>query len=114
MPRQRFHLAVLCLLLLDVVVLSQTFEISPSGGAPSKSTKKNSKAAPRQAAPSAENGIGWGSGIEVARDARAAQRALQKNDYSAAVNYATRAAKSRSVVPSRLFRTNGWPLPGFA
>jgi tetratricopeptide (TPR) repeat protein len=97
MPRHRYQLAVLCLLLLNVAMLAQTFEINPSSGTPSKSpnksAKKSSNAPPRQAAP-AENGIGWGSGIEVARDARAAQQALQKNDYSSAVNYATRAANA--------------------
>ncbi|HEV2718368.1 MAG TPA: tetratricopeptide repeat protein, partial [Terriglobales bacterium] len=103
MPRQQLHIAVLCSLLLNLPLLAQTFEISPSGGAPSKSTKKNSKAAPGHAAPSAENGIGWGSGIEVARDARAAQQALQKNDYSAAVNYATRAANAAPQNPALWF-----------
>jgi len=36
----------------------------------------------------------WGSGIDVARQARAAQDALKRNDYAAAVNYAQQAAKS--------------------
>ena len=36
----------------------------------------------------------WGSGIEVARQARAAQDALKRNDYAAAVSYAEQAAKS--------------------
>src|SRR2546426_12326867 len=88
MPRQRLHLAVVCLLLLNLTLLAQTFEISPGGSAPTAPAKRKSKAAPNQSAP-AENGIGWGSGIEVARQARAAQQALQKNDYAAAVNYGT-------------------------
>ena len=96
MPRQGFHIAVLCLLLLNLQLLAQTFEINPSPAASSgpanKSAKKSSNTAPQQAP--AENGIGWGSGIEVARDARAAQQALEKNNYSAAVNYATRAANA--------------------
>ena len=38
--------------------------------------------------------LGWGSSIEVARQARAAQDALKRNDYPAAVSYAERATKS--------------------
>src|SRR5438477_5980529 len=102
MPRQRFHLAVVCLLVLILTLLAQTFEISPGGAAPTAPAKKKSKAAPNQSAP-AENGIGWGSGIEVARQARAAQQALQKNDYSAAVNYATRAANAAPQNPALWF-----------
>ena len=39
-------------------------------------------------------GLGWGSSIEVSRQARAAQDALKRNDYTAAVGFAERAAKS--------------------
>lgn len=38
--------------------------------------------------------MGWGSSIEVAREARAAQSALQKNDYRSAVFHAEHAAKA--------------------
>jgi tetratricopeptide (TPR) repeat protein len=40
------------------------------------------------------NNLSWGSSIEVARQARAAQDALNKNDYAAAVSFAQQAAKS--------------------
>ena len=40
------------------------------------------------------NDLSWGAGINVARQARAAQDALARNDYSSAVNYAQQAAKS--------------------
>ncbi len=36
----------------------------------------------------------WGSGIDVARQARAAQDSLKRNDYAAAVSYSEQAAKS--------------------
>src|SRR5208337_1008117 len=39
-------------------------------------------------------GFGWGSSIEVSRQARAAQDALKRNDYTAAVAFAERAAKA--------------------
>jgi tetratricopeptide (TPR) repeat protein len=80
--------------------LAQTFEITPSAPTPSKKTSSNKKqkqttptAQPQQASPS-EGGIGWGSGIEVARNARAAQQALEHNDYRSAANYASRAANA--------------------
>lgn len=40
------------------------------------------------------NNLSWGSSIEVSRQARAAQDALNKNDYAAAVSFAQQAAKS--------------------
>lgn len=39
-------------------------------------------------------GLGWGSSIDVARQARAAQDALNRNDYAAAVSFAEHAANS--------------------
>src|SRR3989442_12039886 len=93
MPRQRFHLAVVCLLLLNLTLLAQTFEISPAGTVPTAPAKKKSKAAPYQTAPS-ENRIGCGPGIEVPRQGRAAPRALQNNDQPAAAHFATRVANS--------------------
>jgi tetratricopeptide (TPR) repeat protein len=47
--------------------------------------------------------MGWGSSIEVARDARAAREALQRNDYRSAVNYADRAAKAAPGNPDFWF-----------
>src|SRR5690348_17178773 len=76
---------------------AQTFEINqpPASSNKNPNNKKGKKAA-AQPSTSAENvnGIGWGSGIEVAREARAVQQALEKNDYRAAINSANRAANS--------------------
>lgn len=55
-----------------------------------------------------ENNFSWGAGIEVARQARAAQDALKRNDFSAAVNYAQQAAKSAPQNPEL------WFLLGYA
>jgi tetratricopeptide (TPR) repeat protein len=41
-----------------------------------------------------QNGLGWGSGIEVARQARAAQDAIDRGNYRDAVSFAARAAHS--------------------
>src|SRR5215472_7447184 len=87
-------ISIVFLLLFAAVSLlpAQTFEVSQ----PSASTNKKGKKAAAQPAPGEENakGIGWGSGIEVAREARAVQQALEKNDYRAAINSASRAANS--------------------
>src|SRR5438874_12970610 len=91
-------------LLASIGLAAQTFEInqqppppaqSPSGkkssGKKSKPSASQSQAAPAEAP---TGGIGWGSGIEVAREARAAQQALNQGDYAKAVDFAQRAAKS--------------------
>ena len=47
--------------------------------------------------------MGWGSSIAVAREARAAREALQKNDYRTAASHAARAAKSAPQNPDLWF-----------
>src|SRR5205809_6817820 len=76
--------------------LAQTFSVE---GQQPELQKKQSGKAPKgptgkSAAPSASNGIGWGSSIEVGRMARAAQQALKKRDYAAASNFAQRAVNA--------------------
>lgn len=48
--------------------------------------------------------MGWGSSIAVAREARAAREALQKNDYRAASSHAERAAKAAPKNPDLWFQ----------
>jgi cytochrome c-type biogenesis protein CcmH/NrfG len=67
----------------------QTFDVG--GNNPSSSQKAGQKT---ESTSGQSNDFGWGSGIMVARQARAAQDALQRNDYSAAVSYAQQAVKS--------------------
>src|SRR5579872_2326818 len=81
--------ACAALLLLTITAAARTFEVNNQNDT---SKKKVAKGQPQQQNP--EGGIGWGSGIEVAREARAAQQALEKGDYRAAVVSATRAAHS--------------------
>ena len=79
---------------------AQTFEVAPRSEAkPSRATSrktssaatgKTASATKAQAAPS----IGWGSGLEVAQQARAAQAALAAGDYAEANSHAERAAKA--------------------
>ena len=81
-----------CLLLVSFG-LGQTFEINGQG-ATASNTPKKSRAAKKGSTPSADTGMGWGSSIEVARQARAAQQALDKGNYRAAADFAERAAKA--------------------
>ncbi len=75
-------------------VLAQTYQVSGQGDPPAAKSQPQ-KADPADTAPP-QNGpnLGWGSSIEVARQAHAAQDALKKNDYPAAISFAERAAKS--------------------
>ncbi|HEY1265337.1 MAG TPA: tetratricopeptide repeat protein [Terriglobales bacterium] len=63
---------------LAVAAAGQTFDVKGQGGKQSGSG----------------NNLGWGSGIEVARQARAAQDALKQNDYASAASHAEAAAKA--------------------
>jgi tetratricopeptide (TPR) repeat protein len=88
--KRRFPLASLCIVFLFTFALAQTYEVNGPGNTPAANNSK-------QQAPAANQGsadLGWGSSIDVAREARAAQDALQRNDYPAAVSFAERAAKS--------------------
>src|SRR5512146_951851 len=84
-------------MLLCITAAAQTFEISPQGGAappPAESPgARTNRSKPRAQAP-ASSGLGWGSNIEVARQSRAAEAALQKGDYATAAQYAQRAANA--------------------
>ena len=72
--------------------LGQTYDVSGGGNPPaSKQQDQQNTAA---AAPQSGPDFSWGSGIDVARQARAADAALKRNDYAAAVSYAEQAAKS--------------------
>ncbi len=84
---------------------AQTFEVTPGPSKhaktsqPIKKEKAKTPASPQAAAP--EGGIGWGSGIEVARNARAAEEALQRPDYRSAELYATCVATAPQNTPLR-------------
>src|SRR5215470_5941174 len=87
-----FHCTLVLLCLWGGARLSaQTFEVAPKPSG-KKSQKPNAKGnAPKK---KGEKGIGWGAGIETAREARAVDQALKKGDYKSAIAAATRAANS--------------------
>ncbi len=86
--------------------LSQTYQVNPEPPAkPNASAKPGAKAAP---ADQPEQQLGWGSNIQNARLARAAQLALQRGDHAMALDYAQRAAQSAPNDPQL------WFLLGYA
>ena len=92
MDRRTISIAFLLLFAAVCLLPAQTFEVNqPPASNNKKGKKKTTQQAPTEESP---NGIGWGSGIEVAREARAVQQALAKNDYRAAINSASRAANA--------------------
>jgi Tfp pilus assembly protein PilF len=93
--KSRLPLAIFCALFLAGSTLGQTYEVNGQGGTPAPSGQKNDQGNSDHGN-SGQRGsnFGWGSSIEVAREARAAQDALKRKDYAAAVSFAERAAKS--------------------
>jgi len=81
-----------------VQTAAQTFDVNgqTSSTAPPPSKK-------RTAPPSRETGMGWGTSIEVAREARAAQTALQHGDAAGAIAHAQRAANAAPQNPDLWF-----------
>lgn len=68
--------------------MAQTYDLGGKSTSSSQQSKQNGG--------STQNGtdFSWGSGIQVARQARAAQDALNRSDYAAAVTFAQQAANS--------------------
>lgn len=91
-----FRLARLCWVgLAATMVVGQTFQIGGSAGSGKASSHPQQDSGTAASQPAgAGSGLGWGSSIQVARQARAANDALQKGDYAAATAYAEQAAKS--------------------
>jgi len=81
------------LLLGAALCCAQTFEVTPHSDA-SPTSGATSPARTRAARTTAENTLGWGSGLEVAQQARAAQAALGAGEYAAASAHAERAARA--------------------
>jgi tetratricopeptide (TPR) repeat protein len=90
MRKVRIAIALLIFVAAAQLLPGQTFEVTPP--APAKKGKQKSK--PTKPGEENSNGIGWGSSIETAREARAVQQALAKNDYRAAIASANRAANA--------------------
>ena len=90
----------LAVLLAATASAAQTFDVN--GQTPSSTSPAPSK---KRAAPPASNetGMGWGASIEVAREARAAQTALQHGDAAGATMHAQRAVNAAPQNPDLWF-----------
>ncbi len=106
-----------CSLALSTAATAQTFEIQgqkPQQPAQQNRLQKSAKGKPQGAAsPSAAQSSGgsnfaWGTSIDVARQARAAEDALKRGKFAEAANYATHAA---NAAPQE---TRLWLLAGYA
>src|SRR6202451_807469 len=108
--KSRYPLACFCLFVFIRCVAAQTYDVNgPSGGTAPPAQKQGSDTSNSQNnSTQTDSNLGWGSSIDVARQARAAQGALDRNDYTAAVAYAERAAKSAPQNPEL------WFLLGYA
>ncbi len=85
---------------LSCTVSAQTYQLGQEGS-------KNSQAVAGKTQP-ADQQLGWGSNIQNARLARAAQLALQRGDHAEAYDYAQRAAQAAPNDPQL------WFLLGYA
>jgi Tfp pilus assembly protein PilF len=97
----RLSLSSLCIVILLGPAFAQNYDVSgqnPSSP-PTDQKQKPSAITPSQSEPN----LGWGSSIEVARQARAAQDALKRNDCTAAVSFSEQAAKSAPQNPELWF-----------
>lgn len=83
--------------LCAALCFAQTFQLAPSIEAKRPSVAQGGYNA--RATPS----LGWGSGLEVAQQARAAQAALAAGDYAGASSHAERAAKAAPQNPDLCF-----------
>ncbi len=105
MRRNLLGLALLCALLQPCFAQEQTFELGsqPAQKQNSQPTKKGRKQT--QASPDAQSstGLGWGSSIEVGRNSRAAEDALKKGNYSAAMAFAQRVTQAAPNDPRNWF-----------
>lgn len=95
--KSRFPLASFYIALFVSSAVAQTFDVNGRGDTSPPSAQQQSNTPDQnsgQNSGQSSSDLGWGSSIEVARQARAAQDALKRNDYAAAVSFAERAAKS--------------------
>ena len=81
---------------------AQTYEVGPDGATQTPDQKQNHK---KQSPPQQ---LGWGSNIQNARLARAAEQALQRGDHALAYEYAQRASQAAPNDPQL------WFLLGYA
>jgi len=94
------------LVLLVSLVHGQTFDVHDKN--PASSGNKQATANKSGSAGPETQGLGWGSNIEVVREARAAEDSLKRRDYQAATSHAQQATR---LAPQN---TDLWFLLGYS
>jgi len=108
-PLTSFYLFILLWGFIPIGALGQTFDVNGQSPSSGNNKKQNTSGSNQNNADSSpDQGFGWGSSIEVARQAHAAQDALRRNDYTAALQFAENAAKAAPQNPDM------WFLLGYA
>jgi tetratricopeptide (TPR) repeat protein len=104
MLRSAFKVSVrLAIMMVATVGAAQTFDVNgQTSTSPSTSTAPSKKRS-TQTSSKDETGMGWGASIEVAREARAAQTALQRGDAAGATVHAQRAVNAAPQNPDLWF-----------
>jgi tetratricopeptide (TPR) repeat protein len=92
---------VVCIV-LAYACCAQTYQVGPDNSTQPQDQK------PDQKKPSQSQQLGWGSNIQNARLARAAEQALQRGDHASALQYAQRASEAAPNDPQL------WFLLGYA
>jgi tetratricopeptide (TPR) repeat protein len=100
------YLKTLCVVLFALAIIppayAQTYKVN--GGAAQPTQPQNTpQQTPNNQQPSGEKSLGWGSNIQNARLARAAEQALKNGQYAVAVDYAQRAANAAPNDPQLWF-----------
>jgi tetratricopeptide (TPR) repeat protein len=82
---------------------AQTFDVNGQTSSSATSTAPPKKGSANKETGNKETGMGWGASIEVAREARAAQTALQHGDAAGATTHAQRAVNAAPQNPDLWF-----------
>jgi tetratricopeptide (TPR) repeat protein len=95
----------LALLIVATASAAQTFDVNGQSSSPPQVSPKSSKTGTAHPSKPTNNetGMGWGASIEVAREARAAQTALQHGDARSAAEHAQRAVNAAPQNPDLWF-----------
>ena len=91
----------LAILMVATISAAQTFDVN--GQTTSASPAPSKKRSTQSPSKNDESGMGWGASIEVAREARAAQTALQHGDAADATVHAQRAVNAAPQNPDLWF-----------
>jgi hypothetical protein len=102
---QGSEIAGLAVLMVATASAAQTFDVNGQTSSSTSSAPSKKHAAPSSSNPTNNNetGMGWGASIEVAREARAAQTALQHGDAAGATAHAQRAVNAAPQNPDLWF-----------